>query len=244
MFILQDDGRYVGIDNTTGDAWCEEFSSKYDCVKWLIGDDSKCQLTSKNPLLTGRSEGSLEEIKENALKTLNSLRAQKISIDPASYRLLQDAITGIETVATRDKQLESLWEQFADVPMNPDTECLEEEFIHFPEGTHREEVWHWFDERHSKGVAYLLYGGTAQTELDISTPIGSITVHKKDDNGYPGFWISLHRPEFNDDLTLALVEYSTSEYELATRVWGKSWQEDYTAKITHEGIEDFFRKEN
>ena len=26
-------------------------------------------------------------------------------------------------------------------------------------GIHREEIWHWFDERHSKGVAYLLYGG-------------------------------------------------------------------------------------
>ncbi len=24
-------------------------------------------------------------------------------------------------------------------------------------GIHREEIWHWFDVRHSKGVAYLLY---------------------------------------------------------------------------------------
>lgn len=28
----------------------------------------------------------------------------------------------------------------------------------FPAGTHREDIWHWFDERHSKGVTYLMYG--------------------------------------------------------------------------------------
>ena len=27
-------------------------------------------------------------------------------------------------------------------------------------GIHREEIWHWFDVRHSKGVAYLLYGSS------------------------------------------------------------------------------------
>lgn len=27
-----------------------------------------------------------------------------------------------------------------------------------PAGTDREEIWHWFDEMHPKGVAYLLNG--------------------------------------------------------------------------------------
>lgn len=56
-----------------------------------------------------------------------------------------------------DKELENLWDYFSDIPMNPETECIEEAFIDFPVGTHREEIWHWFDERHSKGVFYLLY---------------------------------------------------------------------------------------
>lgn len=57
-----------------------------------------------------------------------------------------------------DRKLEKFWEQFEDVPMDPVTECMEAPFLDFPAGTHREEIWHWFDERHSKGVAYLLYG--------------------------------------------------------------------------------------
>lgn len=57
-----------------------------------------------------------------------------------------------------DQQLEEMWERFGDIPMNPETECIEQPFMHWTEGTHREEIWHWFDERHSKGVYYLLYG--------------------------------------------------------------------------------------
>jgi hypothetical protein len=42
LFFLNDktgDGRkvYVGIDNSTGDAWTEEFGSKTACVRWLRG---------------------------------------------------------------------------------------------------------------------------------------------------------------------------------------------------------------
>lgn len=43
LFFLNDktgDGRkvYVGIDNSTGDAWTEEFGSKTACVRWLRGE--------------------------------------------------------------------------------------------------------------------------------------------------------------------------------------------------------------
>lgn len=58
----------------------------------------------------------------------------------------------------RDTELEKLWDEFADVPMNPDTEKMEDAFLHFPAGTPREDIWHWFDERYSKGIAALLYG--------------------------------------------------------------------------------------
>lgn len=64
-----------------------------------------------------------------------------------------------ETNALRDhdKELEELWEQFADIPMNPDTECIEVPFMGWSAGSSRDDIWHWFDQRHSKGVAYLLY---------------------------------------------------------------------------------------
>lgn len=57
-----------------------------------------------------------------------------------------------------DETLEFLWGEFGDVLIDDD-ECILDDFIGFECGTHREEVWHWFDERHSKGVAYLITGG-------------------------------------------------------------------------------------
>ena len=66
-----------------------------------------------------------------------------------------------DTVYT-DEQLEAFWSRFGDVPMDPETERMEDDFLSFPQGTHREEIWHWFDKRHSKGVAFLLYGETKE----------------------------------------------------------------------------------
>lgn len=36
LFYLLDNGVYVGIDNSTGNAWTEEFTSVYQCKEWLI----------------------------------------------------------------------------------------------------------------------------------------------------------------------------------------------------------------
>lgn len=63
----------------------------------------------------------------------------------------------MRTLKERDRELESLWDKFADVPMDPDTEKMCEPFMHFPAGTDREDIWKWFDERYSKGVVHLLY---------------------------------------------------------------------------------------
>ena len=56
-----------------------------------------------------------------------------------------------------DKEVEKLWAEFADVPMNGETECMDAPFMDFPIGTSREDIWHWFDEHHSRGVTYLMY---------------------------------------------------------------------------------------
>ena len=56
-----------------------------------------------------------------------------------------------------DIAIEYLWEKFGDIPMDPETETMEESFLHFPAGTPREEIWHWFDQYHGKGIHYLLY---------------------------------------------------------------------------------------
>lgn len=51
-----------------------------------------------------------------------------------------------------------LWEEFGNVPMDPETECIEMPWQGFPAGTHREEVWHWFEETFGVSVAEDLMG--------------------------------------------------------------------------------------
>ena len=62
----------------------------------------------------------------------------------------------IKEYTTYDSLLEDLWKTLTDVPMNPDTEGIEENWFIFPKGTNREEIWHWFDEQHSKGVGWIM----------------------------------------------------------------------------------------
>ena len=37
LFITHDGGRFIGIDNRSGDAWTEEFHDAERCVEWLTG---------------------------------------------------------------------------------------------------------------------------------------------------------------------------------------------------------------
>lgn len=57
---------------------------------------------------------------------------------------------------SRDALIEDLWKTLSDVPMNPNTEDMEEEWFIFPKGTNGETIWNWFDENHSKGVGWIM----------------------------------------------------------------------------------------
>lgn len=50
------------------------------------------------------------------------------------------------------------WNDFANVPMDPKTECMEEAWHGFPAGTHREEIWHWFEDEYGVSVGMDLMG--------------------------------------------------------------------------------------
>lgn len=100
--------------------------------------------------------------KQQAKEALDELHN---SIPYDKYCTIHDGLTEIELLRDRDEELEELWERLGDIPMDPETECIEETFLNWPKGTHREEIWHWFDKRHSKGVYYLLYGDGGAGEL-------------------------------------------------------------------------------
>lgn len=42
--------------------------------------------------------------------------------------------------------LQQLWQAFEEIPVNNDDE-IEMDFLNFPKGTSKFDVWHWFDER-------------------------------------------------------------------------------------------------
>lgn len=42
------------------------------------------------------------------------------------------------------EELRALWEQLADIPVD-DSDCIDQPFHGFAIGTHREDVWRWFE---------------------------------------------------------------------------------------------------
>lgn len=101
--------------------------------------------------------------RQQAVETLNRLHEEN-RIDYQGYCDIHDGLNEIETLRDRDEELEKLWGELEDIPMNPETECLEAPFMDFPVGTPREDIWHWFDQRHSQGVYFLLYGAELNRE--------------------------------------------------------------------------------
>lgn len=61
-----------------------------------------------------------------------------------------------------DATLERRWKELGDVPFDdpgPESDMvLAVDWWCFKKGTEREDIWHWFDEHHSKGVAFLMFG--------------------------------------------------------------------------------------
>lgn len=76
------------------------------------------------------------------------------------------------------RMVEGFWKNLVDVSFHEEKEgrlVLEKDYrlmigtrevASFPAGTDREKIWHWFDERHPRGVAYLLYGEEAKESED------------------------------------------------------------------------------
>ena len=55
-------------------------------------------------------------------------------------------------------EIEKLWQELGDIPIN-DNEEIELDFHLWKAGTHREDIWHWFDDQYeeSGGVTSLMY---------------------------------------------------------------------------------------
>ena len=52
---------------------------------------------------------------------------------------------------TNLKKAKKLWKELGDISINNDE--IENNFKHFNSGTHREEIWHWFEHTFDLSVA-------------------------------------------------------------------------------------------
>lgn len=80
-----------------------------------------------------------------------------LSNDPGREYTAQQ-IAEMEYDLRKLESIQDLWEEFGNVPMNPETECIETKWRQFPAGTFREDVWHWFEARFDLSVAENLMG--------------------------------------------------------------------------------------
>ena len=53
------------------------------------------------------------------------------------------------------RKIKRLWKMLGDIPTDK-SECIELPFEHFPVGTHREEIWHWFEDNFDIAVFDLM----------------------------------------------------------------------------------------
>lgn len=51
-----------------------------------------------------------------------------------------------------DVFVENLWKKFGDIPINED-DTIDEDFYIWKKGTDKLDIWHWFDDNHSLGLA-------------------------------------------------------------------------------------------
>lgn len=114
---------------------------------------------------------------------------------------------------------------------------------------------------HERKIA-LLDGAAAIEELlekdekqgnviRVDTPLGAIIARPSDyGEEYPGLFVDLRRTDADQDLLLALVEftkdeggYPEGEGHIITRVYRDAMKDEYSDRIVHERIEDYFKME-
>lgn len=71
-------------------------------------------------------------------------------------KLAREIFEEISKSISLNEYVSNLWKEFGEVPVNPETGEIESEWHGFLIGTHREDIWHWFEEQFSISVAKLM----------------------------------------------------------------------------------------
>ena len=151
---------YIGEENSSGVE--EKYDNFKDLTKYI---ENYLEIYHRKEI---EENGRLITLKKDAEFIYQFLKEQNDTewIDLEKLKILQDrhyvlpGDTPIDLQKKLDKMLEELWDSLEDVPFyeRDGIEYLDDDYLDFqPEITTKEDIWHWFDERYSKGVHHLLY---------------------------------------------------------------------------------------
>lgn len=161
---------YIGEENSSGAVY------EYKDIKDLA---SKIKFYLEN-YYTKEVEinGELLRIADDVKLIYEFLKEQSDTqwINLEKLKVLQDkglVIPGdrpTDLIRKLDNLVEKIWNGLEDIPFyEEDSEqYIEENYLDFEKGTSKEDIWHWFDERHSKGIYYLLYEYEANDQITES----------------------------------------------------------------------------
>lgn len=84
LFYTMESGRFVGIDNSTGDVWVEEFQSEMECRDWLIRQEDTHEKEIYKKALLKWGEGAqiamvFEEMAELQKELCKCLRGKNVT---------------------------------------------------------------------------------------------------------------------------------------------------------------------
>lgn len=64
----------------------------------------------------------------------------------------------VSNITFKGNTFEQLWDMLADIPIDDDAQYIEQDFLHFDEGTELVEVWHWFEHYFCVSLGEYMYG--------------------------------------------------------------------------------------
>jgi len=141
----------AGVENIDGEKW--------EHVSVTPRNQKRCPTWEEMSAIKDMFFESEEEVVEYHPKSSQYANLHEFCLHlwkPVDGSLLRSPLNCMDTLAERDAKLEKMWAELEDVPVDPNTEKLDEPFNHFPVGTDKKDIWNWFDLRHSKGIAFLL----------------------------------------------------------------------------------------
>lgn len=127
LFYLVDGSKYIGIDNTTGDAWTEEFDSFSKLKNWLLGENGIVKQESNikdNDLIIEEQINKFKDSIKNKFNELNEEEKINYLYNQCYYISIVNEVEYYLT-ELKDDYIESKINEIRKYEYNIFTECIE-----------------------------------------------------------------------------------------------------------------------